>query len=156
MGGHQADVAEQGARRASCGRSMCPKWYLLGAAIRRAMARFAGLLRSTHHLLQPFRPVAKGLSGQLSFRKKTVFLPVAEAKKVNRVDRWHISCNGFAMPRVRSCEPEGSKVMTQGALSGALLRIAALRRVWADVRHWKYLLAAARAGVSRRSQNSVS
>jgi hypothetical protein len=33
MGGHQADVAEQGARRASCGRST------LGAAIRRTMAR---------------------------------------------------------------------------------------------------------------------
>src|SRR6516164_754642 len=33
---------------------------LLGAAIRRTMARSAGLLRSTHHLLQPFRPVAKG------------------------------------------------------------------------------------------------
>jgi hypothetical protein len=37
-----------------------PKWYLLGAAIRRTMARSAGLLRSTHHLLQSFRPVAKG------------------------------------------------------------------------------------------------
>ncbi len=36
--------------------------YLLGAAIRRTMARSAGLLRSTHHLLQPFRPVAKGRS----------------------------------------------------------------------------------------------
>ena len=35
---------------------------LLGAAIRRTMARSAGLLRSTHHLLQPFRPVAKGRS----------------------------------------------------------------------------------------------
>ena len=54
--------AEQGARRASFGRSTCPKWHLLGAAIRRTMARSAGLLRSTHHLLQPFRPVAKGRS----------------------------------------------------------------------------------------------
>jgi hypothetical protein len=33
-GGHQADVAEQGARRASCGRSTRPQRYLLGAAIR--------------------------------------------------------------------------------------------------------------------------
>jgi transposase len=54
MGGHQADVAEQGARRASCGRSTCPKWHLLGPAIRRTMARSAGLLRSTNHLLQRF------------------------------------------------------------------------------------------------------
>jgi hypothetical protein len=59
MDGHQADVAEQGARRASCGRSTCPKWYLLGSAIRRTLARSAGLLRSLHHLLQPFRPVAR-------------------------------------------------------------------------------------------------
>ena len=61
MGGHQADIAEQGARRASCGRST-PQRHLLGAAIRRTMARSAGLLRSMHHLLQPFRPVAKGRS----------------------------------------------------------------------------------------------
>jgi transposase len=32
---------------------------LLGAAIRRTMARSAGLLWPMHHLLQPFRPVAK-------------------------------------------------------------------------------------------------
>src|ERR1700720_3914010 len=38
MGGHQADVAEQGARRASCERSTCPQRHLLGAAIRRTMA----------------------------------------------------------------------------------------------------------------------
>src|SRR6476469_5523400 len=31
MGGHQADVAEQGARRASCGRSTCPQRHLPGA-----------------------------------------------------------------------------------------------------------------------------
>ena len=42
--------------------STCPTRYLLGAAIRRTMARSAGLLRSTHHLLQPFRPVVKGRS----------------------------------------------------------------------------------------------
>jgi transposase len=62
MGGDQADVAEQGARRASCGRSTCPQRHLLGAAIRRTMARSAGLLWPMHHLLQPFRPVAKGRS----------------------------------------------------------------------------------------------
>ena len=62
MGGHQADVAEQGASRASCGRSMCPQRHLLGAAIRRTVARSAGLLWPMHHLLQPFRPVAKGRS----------------------------------------------------------------------------------------------
>ena len=52
--------AEQGARRASRGRSTRPQRHLLGAAIRRTMARSAGLLRSMHHLLQPLRPVAKG------------------------------------------------------------------------------------------------
>jgi hypothetical protein len=53
MSGHQADVAEQGARRASCGRSTRPQRHLLGAAIPRIMARFAGLLWPMHHLLQP-------------------------------------------------------------------------------------------------------
>jgi transposase len=43
-------------------RRVLAKWHLLGAAIRRTMARSAGLLRSTHHLLQPFRPVANGRS----------------------------------------------------------------------------------------------
>jgi hypothetical protein len=33
-----------------------------GAAIRHTMARSAGLLWSMHHLLQPFRPMAKGRS----------------------------------------------------------------------------------------------
>ena len=62
MGGHQANVAEQGARRVTCGRSTRPQRHLPGAAIRRAMARSAGLLWSMHHLLQPLRSVAKGRS----------------------------------------------------------------------------------------------
>src|SRR5580704_18109288 len=62
MGSHKADVAEQDARRASCGRSTRPQRHLLGAAIRRSMARSAGLLWSVHHLLQPFRPMAKSRS----------------------------------------------------------------------------------------------
>ena len=51
-------------RREACvvGRSTCPQRHLLGAAIRRTMARSAGLLWPMHHLLQPFRPVAKGRS----------------------------------------------------------------------------------------------
>ena len=44
------------------GRSTCPRRHLLGAAIRRTMARSAGLLWPLHHLLQPFRPVPKGRS----------------------------------------------------------------------------------------------
>ena len=45
-------------RREACvvGRSTCPQRHLLGAAIRRTMARSAGLLWPMHHLLQPFRP----------------------------------------------------------------------------------------------------
>ena len=60
MGGHQADVAEQGARRASWD----DRRVLNGicSVIRRMMARSAGLLWPAHHLLQPFRPVAKGRS----------------------------------------------------------------------------------------------
>ena len=50
MDGHQADVAEQVARRASRGRSPCPERYLLGAAVRGAMARSTELLWPTHHL----------------------------------------------------------------------------------------------------------
>ena len=38
------------------------QWHLLGSAFRRTMARSAGLLWPTHHLLQPFRPVAKSRS----------------------------------------------------------------------------------------------
>jgi hypothetical protein len=48
--------------RASCRRSTCSQRHLLGAAIRRTMARSAGVLWPMHHLLQPFRPVAKGRS----------------------------------------------------------------------------------------------
>jgi hypothetical protein len=44
------------------GRSARPQRHLLGAAIRRTMARSAGLLWPMHHLLQPFRPMAKGRS----------------------------------------------------------------------------------------------
>ena len=54
MGGDQADVAEQIARRASCGRSTGPQRHLLGAAFRRTMAR-SEFAMATHHLLQPFR-----------------------------------------------------------------------------------------------------
>jgi hypothetical protein len=39
-----------------------PPRHLLGAAIRRTMARSAGLVWPMHHLLQSFRPVAKGRS----------------------------------------------------------------------------------------------
>ena len=60
-GDHQADVAEQGARRASCGRSTCPQLHLLGAAIRRTMARSAGLLRPMHH---PATTVSSGGEGR--------------------------------------------------------------------------------------------
>jgi transposase len=38
------------------------QWHLLGSAFRRTMARSAGLLWPTHHLLQPFRPVANSRS----------------------------------------------------------------------------------------------
>ena len=40
------------------GRSARPQRHLLGAAIRRTMA--LPVLWPMHHLLQPFRPVAKG------------------------------------------------------------------------------------------------
>jgi transposase len=61
MGGHQADVAEQGARPASWDdrrvlNGIC--WVLRSGA----PWRVAGLLWPMHHLLQPFRPVAKGRS----------------------------------------------------------------------------------------------
>jgi hypothetical protein len=44
------------------GRSTYPQQHLLGAAIRHTMVRSAGLLWPMHHLLRPFRPVAKGRS----------------------------------------------------------------------------------------------
>ena len=59
MGGHQADVAEQGARRASWDdrrvlNSFC--WVL------RSGAPWRDLPEPMHDLLQPFRPVVKGRS----------------------------------------------------------------------------------------------
>src|SRR6266567_1416634 len=60
MGRHQAIPSEQIPWRASCGRSTCPQWHLLGAEIRRTVARSAGMLWPIHHLLQPFRPLATG------------------------------------------------------------------------------------------------
>jgi transposase len=57
---HQANAAEQAARRTTGERPLRPQRHLLGVAIRRTLARSAAELRPLHHLLQPFRSLAAG------------------------------------------------------------------------------------------------
>src|SRR5688572_24947573 len=57
---HQTDAPEQATRRSARRRPPYPQRHLLGLAIRCAVARFAGVLRSSYHLLQSFRSLAPG------------------------------------------------------------------------------------------------
>jgi hypothetical protein len=61
--------------------------------------------------------------------------PVAEAKEVNRVDRWHVSCKDVATLRVKVLRNRGLQVMTQGALSGALFICLSAGRQLGDIGH---------------------
>jgi hypothetical protein len=53
-------LPNKAARRSACGRSACTQRYLLDLAIRRALARSAGELRSQYDLLQSLRALAAG------------------------------------------------------------------------------------------------
>jgi transposase len=65
MGCHQADAAEQAARRSTGGRPACPERHLLGAAVRSALAGPAGHFWSVHHLQQSLRSLAAGVWGKI-------------------------------------------------------------------------------------------
>ena len=54
MGCHQADVAEQTARRPACERPPCSEWHLLGSTIWGTVARPAGQLWSVHQCYNRF------------------------------------------------------------------------------------------------------
>src|SRR5262245_44582464 len=79
---HQADVAEQTARRAARGRPPCPQRYLLGPAIRSTMARSAWELWPVHELLQPRRA---GIWDRLMDA-------VSTAHGANRADDRYLDC----------------------------------------------------------------
>jgi transposase len=126
VGCHQADVTEQAARRAACGRPPCPQRHLLGLALRRTAARSSAELRTSYDLLQSLRSLAAGwryIPPKRNRKEPICFSPYLH-KARNLVDRY--------FNKIKQCRRIATRYDKLAANYLAFIKLASIR-IWLRV-----------------------